>query len=102
MERSMTEGASKEKPEKQFEHRISAKAAAAAVAGSHGQVADGVAERHERLASEHVKKQLQAREQGLHLSGAATTRGRGDNPSGPNVLGSKTARPRGSPRSVHV
>lgn len=100
MERSMTEGASKEKPERQFEHRISQKAVAAAIAGSHGQVADGVAERHERLASEHAKKQREAHEHALHLSGAATMRDGGDRPPGPNVGGNKTAR--ASPRSVHV
>ena len=63
MERSMTEGATKEKPERQFEHKISAKAAHAAVEGAHHQVADGVAERHARLAAQHALREAQAHEE---------------------------------------
>ena len=58
----MTEGATKEKPERQFEHKISAKAAHAAVEGSHHQVADGVAERHARLAAQHALREAEAHE----------------------------------------
>ncbi len=76
LERSMTEGATKEKPERQFEHKISAKAAHAAVEGAHHQVADGVKERHDRLAGMHSSREAAAHEAHQHKVEAGRSYGK--------------------------
>ena len=68
-------GAEKDRPERHFEHHISQKAAAAAVAASHGHVADGATERHTRLEREHNQRELEARQHGAHTHLNATGAG---------------------------
>ena len=57
LERTMTQVASKEKPERQFERNISAGAAHAAVDGDNHRKADGVDERRQRLVEQHKARE---------------------------------------------
>ena len=60
LERAMTEVASKEKPERQFERDISAKAAHAAVDGANSQKAEGKDALRQRLVEQHKVREASA------------------------------------------
>ena len=60
LERAMTEVASKEKPERQFEREISAKAAHAAVDGANSQKAEGKDALRQRLVEQHKVREASA------------------------------------------